>query len=271
MGKVVIFTDLDGSLLNHEDYSYKDAIPSLERIIKKDIPLIIVTSKTKDEVIKLQKELGINEPFIVENGAGIYFPTGYRKFNLDCENIDGFCVIKLGRDYKDIRNFLKELKKKYKIKGFGDMTVEEVSKLTNLPKEMAETAKKRDFTEPFILEEDKIKEIELLAEKEGFKITKGGRFFHIIGKDQDKGRAVEIVKNIFKDNYGESPLTIGIGDSKNDIPMLQEVDIPILIPHINMEYEPVAVRGVIKAKYPGSKGWNEAVWRILNEIERGCC
>ncbi|WP_041530917.1 MULTISPECIES: HAD-IIB family hydrolase [Persephonella] len=272
MANVVIFTDLDGTLLNHEDYSFKDAIPSLERIKKKGIPLVIVTSKTKKEVELIQKELGIEEPFIVENGAAVFFPKGYRGFNIRCDQENRYCIIKLGRDYREIRDFIEKIKDKFKIKGFGDMTVEEIVRLTDLPYDRAELAKERDFTEPFIIEDEKdIKDLEEIAEKEGFKITKGGRFYHLIGKGQDKGRAVQIVKKVFEENYGEVPLTVGLGDSRNDIPMLREVDIPILIPHINKKYESVNLPGIIKAEYPGSKGWNESIWRILNEIERGCC
>lgn len=72
--QLVIFTDLDGSLLNHEDYSFTAARPSIERIKTAGIPLIITTSKTRLEVERLQQEMGIREPFIVENGGGIFFP-----------------------------------------------------------------------------------------------------------------------------------------------------------------------------------------------------
>ena len=100
MTNLIIFTDLDGTLLNHDDYSYKNAIPSLEKIKKKNIPLIIVTSKTKKEVEQLQKEIGIKEPFIVENGAAIFFPKNYRNFKINCNHTNGHCVIQLGRRYE---------------------------------------------------------------------------------------------------------------------------------------------------------------------------
>ena len=76
--QVIIFTDLDGSLLNHEDYSFAEATPSLDRIKRSGIPLIMTTSKTRREIEPLQREMGIGEPFIVENGGGIFFPHGYR-------------------------------------------------------------------------------------------------------------------------------------------------------------------------------------------------
>ena len=67
--KLVIFSDLDGSLLNHSDYSYSEARPALERVIRNQVPLIFVTSKTRPEVEVLHREMQIEEPFVVENGG----------------------------------------------------------------------------------------------------------------------------------------------------------------------------------------------------------
>ncbi|WP_457626163.1 HAD-IIB family hydrolase [Persephonella sp.] len=264
---LVIFTDLDGSLLNHEDYSYEDAVPSIERIKKLRIPLIFTSSKTRIEIELLQKEIGIKEPFIVENGAAVFFPEGYRDFKLNLPKLNGYRVIKLGKEYSYIRKFISRIKDEIPLKGFGDMSVEEIAKLTDLPPERAKYAKKREFTEPFIIEDiSKLPILEKEAEKYGLKITKGGRFFHLIGKEQDKGKAVELTTQIFKENIGKIK-TVGIGDSKNDLPMLEVVDIPVLIPKFNKQYEDIKLPRVIKASFPGSKGWNEVVWRLIDEFE----
>ena len=265
---LVIFTDLDGSLLNHDDYSYKDAIPSLNRIKKLKIPLIFTSSKTRVEIELLQKEIGIKEPFIVENGAAIFFPESYRNFKLDLPRYNGYRVLILGKDYNYIRRFINKIKKEIPIKGFGDMSEEEIAKLTDLPVEKARYSKMREFTEPFILgDRSKLSLLEKKAEEYGLKITKGGRFYHLIGKEQDKGKAVKLTADIFRKNIGQIT-TVGIGDSKNDIPMLQVVDIPVLIPKINMKYEEINIQGIIRASYPGSKGWNEVVWRLIDEFEK---
>ena len=264
----VIFTDLDGSLLNHEDYSYEEAKPTLKKIKRNNIPLIFTTSKTRPEVELLQKEIGIKEPFIVENGAAIFFPEGYRKFKLEFPKIDNYRVIKLGEEYDYIRKFIKKFSKKFGIKGFGDMTIEEIGNLTGLSPEKVKYAKMREFTEPFIIQEEKfLPELKKLADRYGLKITRGGRFFHLIGKNQDKGKAVEITSNIFRKNF-RNIITVGIGDSINDLPMLETVDIPILIPKINNEYEKVQLTGLIKASFPGSKGWNQVVGRLINGFKK---
>ena len=77
MKKAIIFTDLDGSLLDHRTYSYSAASPMLATLKKNKIPLIPVSSKTFDEIIILRRRLNNNDPFIVENGAAIYIPKDY--------------------------------------------------------------------------------------------------------------------------------------------------------------------------------------------------
>ena len=77
MSRFVIFTDLDGTLLDHHTYSYDAARPALERLRKSEIPLIMVSSKTRIEIEVLRTEIGNREPFIPENGGAIFIPDDY--------------------------------------------------------------------------------------------------------------------------------------------------------------------------------------------------
>jgi len=265
--QVIIFTDLDGSLLNHEDYSFAAARPSIERIKRAGIPLIITTSKSRLEVELLQRDMGIREPFIVENGGGIFFPYGYRDFMIENGEWDGdYTLIRIGTTYSTIRNFLKKVGARFEIRGFGDLTAEEISELTSLAPDRAEMAKAREFTEPFLLKRpDGIGCLSALAAEKELKVTRGGRFHHLIGREQDKGVAVRMVIDIFKINSGEELTTIGIGDSENDLPMLEQVDIPVLIPRPGKGYLDIQLPGVIRAKEPGARGWNDVIQMLLNE------
>ena len=121
--KIIIFTDLDGSLFNHDDYSFDDARPSLDRIKRDGIPLVITTSKTRVEVEAIQLEIGIEEPFIVENGAAVFFPLGYHGLTTtECEISPPYALIKIGRPYAEIREFIEKTKVTFGIRGFGDLT-----------------------------------------------------------------------------------------------------------------------------------------------------
>jgi len=268
--KLVIFTDLDGCILNHDDYSFEGAQPSLARIKRANIPLIYTTSKTKTEVELLQEEMGIREPFIVENGAAVFFPSGYSEWGIKIGTImPPYNLIRRGKPYSEIRKFLERVKIQFDIRGFGDLTVREIAELAGLPEEKAKLAKEREFTEPFLIRnEEDIDRLKDLALHEDIKITKGGRFYHFIGIHQDKGEAVKITKYIFRQYNGSDVLFIGVGDSANDLPMLENVDIPILIPHPDGSYEKADVSNLIRAEYPGSKGWNKSVEKILDDFER---
>jgi mannosyl-3-phosphoglycerate phosphatase len=270
--KILIFTDLDGSLLNHDDYSCNEARPSIDRIKKSGIPLILTTSKTRRETEALQKDLGLEDPFIIENGAAIYFPPKYTKFFIENTGKEPpfqiIQIIQLGISYDRIRSFIDEVRDKFNIRGFGDMSVREISALTDLPNGQAEFARTREYTEPFIMDADKdIYTLQGLAVEKGIKITKGGRFHHMIGAFQDKGEAVKIVHDLFNQKVGEKHLTIGIGDSTNDIPMLNNVDIPVLIPHPMKGYLDASFPGLIRAEQPGCRGWNEIMEKLLDELK----
>ena len=261
----VVFTDLDGSLLDHETYSYEKAHAALNLLRERRIPLVFTTSKTRPEVEILQAGMGIREPFIVENGAAVYFPDEYGGMRMHTgSHRPPYYVIQLGMPYPEIRKFITALKPHFNIRGFGDMSPDEVGRLTGLPPGQVSLAMQREFTEPFILDgESKIGDLEPLAERRGLKIVRGGRFYHLIGSEQDKGRAVQLAVSVFRSRAPEGLTTIGLGDAANDFPMLKCVDIPILIPHPDGTYEDVDLPNLRKANRPGSRGWNEMVMELL--------
>lgn len=266
---MVIFTDLDGSLLDHEGYSCESALPALALVRARSIPLVFVTSKTRTEIERLQAELDIREPFVAENGGGIFFPAGYRGFRIPGAIERGtHALILLGKPYAEIRRFVESRKSRFAIRGAGDLSLEELVNLTGLAPEQASLAKQREFSEPFLLADgDQLTALREEAVAEGLKITRGGRFHHLIGVGQDKGAAVRRVTEIFRANTAGELLTVGIGDRPNDIPMLSFVDIPVLMPHPDGRYEDLVLPNLLRAPQPGSHGWNEAVKGILEGLK----
>ena len=260
----IIYTDMDGTLLDHDTYTYEPAIEMLDYIKKQKIPLILTSSKTRHEIVSWQKKLDIYEPFISENGAAIFFPEGYRGFDLSSYPImEGYRVALLGKDYNFIAAYLETVRVKYSIKGFAQMSVKEVMEETGLAGENAIIAKKRDFTEPFLLEDSSLVPLlEKEAKLYGLKITKGGRFFHCIGAYQDKGKALEITQAIYRRN-GYEAKSIALGDGKNDESMLLSSDQAVQIPNHENKFVKMNVPNVIKAKYPGPKGWADSLNKIL--------
>lgn len=269
-GPVLIFTDLDGSLLNHDDYSFEAARTALLMIRQLGIPLILCTSKTRAEVEVLRSELDMDDPFIVENGGGIFFPASYRGFHIpEAVHRNGYRMIPLGAPYPLVRIVVDHVRQHFPLRGFSDMETAEIARLTGLSVEQAAMAKKREFTEPLLLNEDVGKDDLLTpARAAGLRLVRGGRFWHLMGEGNDKGTAVELTKSIFQRHLSRPILTIGLGDSPNDFPLLRNVDVPVLIPHPDGEYETFDLPRIVKAPQSGSKGWNAVITTLLGELVR---
>ncbi len=263
--KVAIFTDLDGTLIDHFTYSWEEAAPILSLLKALSIPVIPVTSKTYAETRHLLRDIGLTSPFAVENGAAVFFPEDFQPLPEGCRRVgEGFCVLILGRPYEEVRAFFERYAGEYGLVGMGDMDVEDLERLTGLKGEALEMMRRRDYTEPFIAkDEGKLKEFVEVAERNGYRVLRGGRFYHLVDARQGKGVVVKVVKETF----GEPVLTVGLGDSENDEDMLREVDIPVLIPNPKRGYAPVSVPNLIRAKCMGPKGWAEEVMKILQKLK----
>lgn len=268
-GVTVVFTDLDGTLLDHTTYRFDAALPALCLLEKKNIPLILCSSKTSAEIKRLREQLRLRHPFISENGGAIFIPHDYfnQDFVHDKETAD-FAVIEIGTPYSRLRVFLQRLKDRFPdaIQGFGDLEVEEVARLCGLSLEEARLAKQREYDEPFLLHDATLEPVIVgQAKADSIHVTKGGRFYHFTGGN-DKGRAVTILTGLFRQERRET-ITIGIGDSLNDLAMLEAVDYPVLVQKPDGSYDPsVSLPNLIFASGPGPQGFCESISRLVNAL-----
>ena len=226
--RVVVFTDLDGTLLN-EKYEFEDVMPIVARLLDSRVPVVFCSSKTRAEIEYYREKLGINDPFVSENGAAIFIPKGYFKLKHNyTKQTDRYDIIELGITYSVIREKLDIIRKTSAVKiiGFGDMTAEEISKDSGLPLNLAELAKQREYTEPFIIQQGSPKFSAI--EKEGLHYTTGGKYFQLTG-EHNKGKAVSILKELYAQE-SQKLITVGVGNHINDIEMLTVVDMPFMVP-----------------------------------------
>lgn len=283
----LVFTDLDGTLLNHNTYGWEEAIPALELCRTRGVPVILVSSKTRPEMALLRRRLSISAPFISENGGGVFFlketfndpPSGSSPADIpgfSPENSTRFSAwgekglwkLSLGVSYPRLIKAFQEIRNVlgWNMKGFSDMGVEEISRLTGLDKEGARLATMREYDEPFMIEGQEPTDLAPLiraAEQKGLLITSGGRFYHLQGKN-DKGKGMELITEWYKE-YHKEILTVALGDSPNDFGMLERADFPVLIR--SRRRFPDLKKGIPKLRITddtGPKGWNSAVMNILS-------
>jgi mannosyl-3-phosphoglycerate phosphatase len=265
--KKVLFTDLDGTLLDLHDYSYEPALPAIELVKRHQVPIIFCTAKTLAENEYYHELLGVHDPFIVDNGGAIFVPEQYFSFEFEAANQGKYRVIELGASYNELRAALQAIRAEtgFRITGFGDMTVEEVAEDANLTLEQAARAKRKSYNESFIFDEPAEREAELVTkiEAKGFAVTHGGRYYNIHGKNADKGQAVRRLTELFKREYG-TVLTIGVGDSRNDIPMLQAVDQPAVVRNKKGGWLELGVPNLYRAEGEGPNGWVEVVRKFIS-------
>jgi mannosyl-3-phosphoglycerate phosphatase len=227
--KIIVFADLDGSLLN-ETYEYDEIEPIIHQLQSQNVSIVFASSKTREEIEFYRKKMQINDPFITENGSAILIPHDYFtiRYKFDKQAF-GYNIIELGTPYNIIREKLVAVRNQTgaNIIGFGDMTVEEIAQDSGLPMPQARLARKREYSEPFkILNGIEKKALDSIC-KVGLCYTRGGRYLHAMG-NCDKGKATAILRNLYFEQF-RGILSIGVGDSANDLAMLKTVDKPFFM------------------------------------------
>jgi mannosyl-3-phosphoglycerate phosphatase len=262
----VVFTDLDGTLLDHATYSFEPARPALEALAAARVPVVFCTSKTRAETERWRLALENTHPFIVENGGAVFIPETYFPFEVGFDRKDaGYGIIELGKPYAELRRVLAVIRSRtgLDLRGFGDMTLDEIAERCGFTPEDAALAAKREYDEPFMAADPvTLPRAVREAGAEGLRVVSGGRFHHLVGAS-DKGRAVSALLALFTRAQGKVQ-SVGVGDSLNDEPMLQAVDIPILVLKPRGGHaDAIHVPGLILAPYAGPEGWREAILALL--------
>ncbi len=244
----------------------------LQTLKDRGIPVIPVTSKTRAEVETLIQQIGLTDPFVVENGSAIYMPRDTCPFELPAgEDVGPYRVVALGVAYVMARAGLKAIAQDMgrPLKGFGDLSVEQVQQLTGLSLADAHEAKTREFTEPFLTPKNTPPEtLKAAVEAMGFKVVVGDRFSHLIGGNAGKGLAVHHLVERYATTLPaeETIVTVGLGNSPNDLDMLENVDHAIVLPSESGPHPQLANRDWTIAPQPAPTGWAIAVTDILHSL-----
>ncbi|QJR79388.1 HAD-IIB family hydrolase [Alteromonas pelagimontana] len=265
----VIFTDMDGTLLDHHTYSFEAARPTLELLSRRHIPVLPTTSKTYAELVDLRKKIGLSGPFIVENGAAAYIPHGFfQQKPAGTVWQDGFwCKAFISSKHYWLK-MLEIIKNDFagEFTHFSNMTLADIQDATGLDEASAGRAAQRQFGEPVLWlgsEERKTEFIRAIRERGAFPLE-GGRFIHISG-DCNKGNALQWFMEEYHRQTSVNATSIALGDGKNDIAMLEAANIAVRIASPSHPPPPLQKEEkVYTSNLHGPEGWTEILTRLLS-------
>ncbi len=252
--RLVVFTDLDGTLLDHASYSHAAAAPALAALARLAVPLVLASSKTVAEIAPLQAELNLRgTPVIAENGAA-RCPPG---------ETGGSAAT-----YARLRAALAALPQPLRapFTGFGDMSDREVAEATGLPPAGAALARQRQFTEPGLWGGTAAGEAAFVAAlaSQGIAARRGGRFLTLSFGGTKAGQMAGIARDL------GAEVTLALGDAPNDREMIEAADHGVVIRNDHGTGLPPlpgeATGRIRRTTAPGPEGWNRAVLDILDEL-----
>ncbi len=272
MIKKVVFTDIDGTLTDIETGELGEVKDLIRSLKNRSIPVILCSAKTRAEQIKIRRELGLTEPFIVENGGAIVIPKDYFGSLSDMPNhkeVKEYDIIELGKPVREIRLKLLNIRNQFKFKfiGVADLSIESLCHLTDMPPASARRMAQREYGETILqIDRRQQRRFAKVAEQSGLKTIYGGRFFDVtIGND--KGKAVGIMMNLYKKKYYKDNVKFfGVGDSQNDSTMLRLMDVPMLVQGPEGTWSDLNVKNIIKIPAIGPNGWKFAYNKVMGHL-----
>lgn len=266
---LLVVTDLDGTLLDHFNYGFEPAAEALARLRQLGIPLVPNTSKTLAELGPLRRALGIDDPFIVENGSALFLPRsrfslppGGTAFSKD------YYLVELGLGYRQVLDRLAPLRDSFRFRGFNDLSAAELAQLTGLAPDALALARQRRFSEPLLWQDSEaaLADFRQALDAAGLASLQGGRFLHVLGKT-DKGLALTRLRRVYEQAHGRPFTVIALGDSGNDVAMLEAADWPVLIrspshglPRLQTD------QSVTVSHQCGPAGWNDCVLTLIDRF-----
>jgi len=264
--KQIVFSDLDGTLIDPDTYSCDAAMPAVQALRERDVPLVLCSSKTRPEMEWWRARIGNNHPFIVENGGAIYMPRGYFPFLPASAKTRGdYDIIEFGAPYRKVVDELRIASEETAcpVIGFDQMSVADICLRTSLSVRHAELAKQREYDEPFEILGANGNELLAAIDRRGRRWFRGSRLHHITS-GHSKATAVRCLALLFARAH-RRVTTIGIGDSDSDVDFLKATDEPIIV------WSRFAV-GLAKlipnasiTRWPGPEGWKEAIEETIAE------
>ena len=266
----IAFADLDGTLLSYDNSSWEESRAGIDALKAAGIPLIFASSKTRREMETWRKRIGNTDPYIVENGGALLIPSTWKPMPHRATQVaHGVNRVEIGVPLARLRAALREISAELGagLRGFGDLSREELTEHSGLSGEDLENALAREYDEPFIaaqaLTGGQKAHLARLARARWLNVSRGGRFFHLTGPTS-KARAAQVLLEAMT-----PPFTIiAAGDAPNDLELLQIAHHQIVVAQTDGTHAPDLMRSLPKALFTqgiGPAGFSEGILTVLRE------
>ncbi len=270
---LMIVSDLDGTLLDHHSYDFSPALPLMTALQSQGVAVVFCTSKTFPEVIHLRRSMNNRSAFIVENGAGIYLPKSeFPIAPAGVEDRGEFWCRSFCPPRRHWLQLLQQAKPRFGhcFQNFAAMSVEQVQQLTGLTAAAAARAQQREFGEPldWLGSDEELTEFTQWCQAQDATILSGGRFVHIAG-DADKGQALNWLASTTKEVQPAQTrvTTIALGDSANDVAMLEQADYAVCVRSPVKDFPSLAsTTKAYQTVGTGPVGWVEGIEYWLSTL-----
>ena len=263
----LVFTDLDGTLLDHDCYSAGAALDALRELEAHGVPVIMNTSKTFAETLEYQALLQAPTPFIAENGGVVCVPEDF-PFAVEADRHESGYHLLI--QPPGIEAIVARVRRIGDVLGARFDTFQQrdatwVSGQTGLDSYHAELARRRLGSLPILWQDvdGKLASFREALASEGLGLLRGGRFHHVVGP-WDKASGMQQVLSLYASLGWSGIQCIALGDSPNDETMLAAADIAVAVrdhrgQHLSLAGHPHPVFTLSS----GPAGWSEAVTMLL--------
>ena len=259
---IVIFTDLDGSLLHRDTFKFDSIKDYIKSLVNKGVIIIPNSSKTEKEIEKFNEELGLNLPFISENGSSIH------GLNLITSNFPDKLILSREKEelFKIFENKVPE-ELKVKCLQVSKMSKKQQENILGQKDRKLKDALDRKYTLPFLFKGDKNEKNRLLKVLNSNSLTlqEGGRVLNLcdnINKVKSMNRVIKILKKT-----EDKIKTIAVGDNYNDLDMLKSCDIPCLVFNDQFIQDQINIDNLIFSNKPSPEGWADVIKTALLKLD----
>ncbi|GBD93696.1 glucosyl-3-phosphoglycerate/mannosyl-3-phosphoglycerate phosphatase [bacterium BMS3Abin05] len=233
---LVIFSALEDVLIDTRMLQWDEARHALNQLYLTGVPLVLWSRWTFSEVIYFRGQMGITDPFVVENGGALYVPLGYFDFDIGSGQRNGHEVIEIGIRTEKLKHFLVGFRERWKLpmKLADELSLQELAALSHVPFHLTGFLRNLEFSVAFRMEPYANRgwenELRRTAAQKGFRLRKDQLFYYLEGEN-DKHFIGKKLITFFEKYFGERPKIAAIGVDEADFQFLENVHQAVLLKH----------------------------------------